>query len=209
MIVGLGTARDSAPTVVFAQGLGRIVGALGVPQTLGVHFGALAISTFLLTTLDTCTRLARYVLEELFRLPRARPASALLTTIATLALPFVLTRITLHLPDGTPAPAWKVIWPVFGATNQLLGALGMMAVLAWLRNLGRRRAFVAWPMGFMFVATLFALGQLVWRHGPASLVGAVAGVLLVLALVLLAEALWRFARLPAGTRPAISAFPRR
>ena len=199
VVVGLGAARESAPTVVFAEGLGRIVGALGIPRELGVHFGALAISTFLLTTLDTCTRLARYVLEELFHLRRGRAATALLATAGTLVLPFVLTRITLHLPDGSPAPAWKVIWPVFGATNQLLGALGMMAVLAWLRNLGRRRAFLAWPMAFMFTVTLIALGQLVWRHGPASLVGGVATLLFALAVVLLAEALRHFARSPAGS----------
>ncbi|RMF75841.1 MAG: carbon starvation protein A [Acidobacteria bacterium] len=201
-VVGLATARSSAPTVVFAQGLGTIVAALGIPQDLGVHFGALAISTFLLTTLDTCTRLARYVLEELVGLPRGRPLAALGATLATLALPFVLTRITLHLPDGTPAPAWKVVWPVFGATNQLLGALGMMAALAWLRNLGRPRRFLAWPMAFMFAVTLIALGQLVWRYGPTSLVGAVATVLFALAIVLLAEALRCFARRPAGRRSA-------
>jgi carbon starvation protein len=47
-----------------------MVSALGIPASLGAHFGALAISTFLLTTLDTCTRFGRYLIEELFRLPR-------------------------------------------------------------------------------------------------------------------------------------------
>ena len=201
ILVGSTAAKGQAPTVVFATGLGRLLGALGLPQGLGAHFGALAISTFLLTTLDTCTRLARYVLEELLSLPRGKLLTVVGGTVATLALPAVLTQVTLHLPDGTPAPAWKVIWPVFGATNQLLGALALLTVTAWLRNKGRKHAFVAVPMVFMFGVTLVGLGQLAWRFGPVSLVGGVATGLSLLALVLLAEAVRQVLRAPAARRP--------
>lgn len=189
VLVGTRAAAGMAPTVVFSQGLGRILAAVGLPEAVGAHFAALAISTFLLTTLDTCTRLARYVLEELLSLPRGRKAPALLATLATLALPALLTQITLHLPDGTPAPAWKVIWPVFGATNQLLGALAMLAITIWLRNRGRRHAFVAVPMLLMFGVTLVALAQLAWRYTPLTLIGAIAAALFVLALILASEAI--------------------
>ena len=198
ILVGREAAGAQAPTVVFAQGLGQMLSALGLPPALGAHFGALAISTFLLTTLDTCTRLGRYVLEELLGLPRGKPASIVLATLATLALPAWLTQITLYLPDGTPAPAWRVIWPIFGATNQLLGALAMLAITLWLRNTGRRHAFVALPMFFMFGVTLVALVQLVLRFGLGTLVGFVACVLLVLALVLAGESLRHVLR---GTPP--------
>ncbi|MDQ7008016.1 MAG: carbon starvation protein A [Acidobacteriota bacterium] len=191
VLVGAQAAGGMAPTLVFSQGLGRILAALGLPQAMGARFAALAISTFLLTTLDTCTRLARYVLEELLALPRGRKGPALAATLATLALPALLTQITLHLPDGTPAPAWKVIWPVFGATNQLLGALAMLAITIWLRHRGRRHAFVAVPMLFMFGVTLVALAQLAWRYTPLTLVGAIAAALFVLALVLAGEAVRR------------------
>jgi len=166
-----------------------------------VHFGALAISTFLLTTLDTSTRLARYVVEELLRLPRGRPAVVLGATVVTLILPAVVTQMTLHLPDGTPAPAWKVIWPVFGATNQLLGALALLVVASWLRNTGRRYAFVVAPMVLMLAVTLVALVQLVWRYGPATLVGGIAAGLLVLAVILVIEAIRQVLLRPPGERP--------
>lgn len=189
IVVGGQAARGQEPTLVFARGIGHMLSALGIDPALGVHFGALAISTFLLTTLDTCTRLARYVLEELLRLPRGNRVAVVAATLATLVLPLLLTQMTLHLPDGQPAPAWRVVWPVFGATNQLLGALAMLVVTAWLRNQGKRHAFVAAPMVFMFSVTLVALAQLVWRYGPASLIGSIATVLFVLAVVLLVESL--------------------
>lgn len=187
-LVGAGAAKSQAPTVVFGAGLGRMLSALGIPESVGAHFGALAISTFLLTTLDTCTRLARYVVEDLFRIPRGRVVPIALATGVTLLLPLLLTQITLTLPNGQPAPAWKVIWPIFGATNQLLGALAMLAVTIWLRNKGRRRAFIAIPMFFMLAVTLIALVQLVWRYdGPTTLVGFIATALLLLSLVLVFE----------------------
>lgn len=187
LLVGAQVARGQAPTTVFAQGMGHILGALGVSPSLGAHFGALAVSTFLLTTLDTCTRLARYVLEELFRWPRVGLTSTVVATLATLTLPAVLTQITLHLPDGTPAPAWRVIWPIFGATNQLLGALAMLVVVVWLRHEHRRFAFIAVPMLFMWGVTTVALGQLVVRYGILTLVGGIAALLLALAAVVAVE----------------------
>jgi carbon starvation protein len=189
MLLGAQGARGQEPTLVFAAGIGHMLGAVGIDPALGTHFGALAVSTFLLTTLDTCTRLARYVLEELLRLERGSRAAIVGATLATLALPLLLTQITLHLPNGQPAPAWRVVWPVFGATNQLLGALAMLVVTAWLRNHGKRYAFVAVPMVFMFAVTLVALAQLVWRYGPGTIVGGIGTVLFVLAVVLLVESL--------------------
>jgi carbon starvation protein len=189
MLLGSQGARGQEPTLVFAAGIGHMLGAVGVDPALGTHFGALAVSTFLLTTLDTCTRLARYVLEELLGLTRGSRAAIVGATLATLALPLLLTQITLHLPNGQPAPAWRVVWPVFGATNQLLGALAMLVVTAWLKNQRKRYAFVALPMAFMFSVTLVALVQLVWRYGPGTIVGGIGAVLFVLAAVLLIESI--------------------
>ncbi len=189
ILVGSAASKGQEPTLVFGKGIGILLSAIGIPATLGTHFGALAVSTFLLTTLDTCTRLARYVMEELLQFPRAKVWSIMLATFVTLLLPLIMTQITLHLPDGTPAPVWKVIWPVFGSTNQLLGALAMLVIAAWLRNLGRRYSFVLLPMIFMFCVTLAALGQLCWRFGIMSIVGSIATLLFILAVVLLIESL--------------------
>ncbi len=203
IIVGAKAAQGTKPTMVFGQGMGYLLSCVGLPRQLGTHFGALAISTFLLTTLDTCTRLARYVLEELLGLPRGKIGSVLFATILTLALPLLLTQVTLHLPNGKPAPAWRVVWPVFGATNQLLGSLALLVAAAWLRNLGRRHAFVVLPMIFMFSVTLLALAQLVVHNwGTNSIVSGISGGLLILAVLLIAEALRKVFLLPPGRAAA-------
>jgi len=193
ILIGPTVAKGQAPTVTFGLAIGRFFSVLGVPHSLGAHFGALAVSTFLLTTLDTCTRLARFTLEELVRLRQRTKVTIVLASAITLALPLFMTQVQLHLPDGTPAPAWRVVWPVFGATNQLLGALAMLAVAAWLRNSGRKWLFVALPMAFMFAVTLVALGQLVWRYRPSTLVGGISTALFLLAAILLVEAVRQFA----------------
>ncbi len=174
-----------APPAIFAAGLGRFLGLLGIPLELGKSFGMLALSTFLLTTLDTATRLGRYVLEELLGL-RGR-AATWLSSGATLALPLIFSLLTFHDEAGEVVPVWRVIWPVFGATNQLLGGLALMVITLWLRRRGRPAVYTLLPMLFMIAATMLSLMQLAWQHG-LSLVGGISGALLVMAAWLLVEA---------------------
>jgi len=173
-----------APPALFASGLGRFLGLLGVPVELGRSFGLLALSTFLLTTLDTCTRLGRYVLEELLDL-KGRGA-VYLSTLVTLALPLLFNLTTFHDESGKVIPVWRLIWPVFGSTNQLLGGLALMVITVWLRRTGRPIWFTLIPMVLMVAATTVSLAQLALHHG-LSLLGVIASVLLLMALVLLLE----------------------
>jgi carbon starvation protein len=84
-------------------------------------------------------------------------------------------------------PAWKAIWPIFGATNQLLAGLAMLAVAVWLKKSGRKILFIFGPMVFMNVMTIWALILLLKQY-RLSPIGLIAGILLLLALTLLAEA---------------------
>ena len=186
-----------APPRLFSVGLGRFLAALGIPTAVGQSFGLLALSTFLLTTLDTATRLARYVLQELFSQLFPRRASGrgrgglFVSTVATIALPALFSLLRFSDAAGNPVPVWKVIWPVFGATNQLLGGLALMVLTVWLRRRGRAAWVTALPMLFITSATLLALVQLVDQY-RLSLIGGIALALLVLALVLLVEAIRSF-----------------
>jgi carbon starvation protein len=173
------------PPALFAAGLGRFLALLGLPQEVGQSFGLLALSTFLLTTLDTGTRLGRYILEELLEL-RGR-AALWISTAATLALPLVFSLMTFTDAAGKPVPIWRIIWPVFGSTNQLLGGLALMVITVWLRRSGRPYWFTLAPMLFMVAATTVSLAQLALHHG-ISMVGGVSAGLLLLALLLLVEA---------------------
>lgn len=173
-----------APIVVYGTGIGKLVSSFGVPERIGYSFGILALSTFILTTLDTSTRLGRYIFEEFFGLSgtRARWGS----TLATLFLPVIFVLITLRDAQGNPVPAWKVIWPAFGATNQLLAALALLVITLWLRKGGKRTAVVLVPMAFMLVMTVWALALLIGRYGP-TLIGFIAATLLVMAFLLVVE----------------------
>lgn len=176
-----------APLVIYGTGMSKFLSIFGISEKLGFSFGLLALSTFILTTLDTATRLSRYAFEEFFGLKGA--AWRYLSTLATLVLPTIFVLITLKDPQGKPIPVWKAIWPVFGATNQLLAGLVLLVVAVWLKKSGKKSGFVLGPMLFMNVMTVCALVFLLGRY-RFSAVGFIAAVLLLLALVLMIEA-WR------------------
>jgi carbon starvation protein len=186
MMVGRGDpSLKQQPLAIFAAAMGRFFEAIRLPGELGQHFGFLAVSTFILTTLDTATRIGRYVLQELFGW-RGGSGRAV-ATVVTLALPALFVLITLRDATGNPIPAWRLIWPVFGATNQLLATLALLVIFAWLGRLAQPRRFVMIPTLLMIGVTLAALGILVTRFGHRP-VGIAAVVLFLLALVLIWEA---------------------
>jgi carbon starvation protein len=175
--------------------MGNFLSSFGIPQALGTSFGLLALSTFLLTTLDTGTRLSRYVFEEFFDVWGKK--WHLLATAATLVLPLWLALTEYRDAQGQVIPVWRAIWPVFGATNQLLGALALLTVAVWLKRTGRKTIFVVIPMLFMFAVTLLALALLIWKN-DILVIRSIAIFLFVLALILIFEA----ARAFSGARVA-------
>ena len=173
------------PQQIYAMGMGKFLSALGISEHLGLTFALLALSAFILTTLDTATRLSRYIFEEFFNLRATK--TRYFSTAVTLILPTILVLITLKDAAGKPLPAWKAIWPVFGATNQLLAGLVLLVIAVWLKKSGKKTGFVVIPMIFMYVMTVFALVILLMKY-KVTAVGIIAGVLLVLAIILVVEA---------------------
>jgi carbon starvation protein len=192
MVLTKKPAGGQTPVGIFASGIGQFVSVFGLSPQVGTTFGLLAVSTFLLTTLDTCTRLARFILEELFGIRGM--AGRLFCTALTLLVPAIMVFVEIPGPQGTPIPAWKAIWPAFGATNQLLGALALLVVYTWLRHEGRKAVYILLPMIFMFVTTLTALVQLVARNlfgSGSAFVGGISLVLAILAVAVLVNAVMR------------------
>ncbi len=183
-----GEALRSDPISVYALGIGRFLSGFGIDPRFGAHFGLLALSTFLLTTLDTCTRLGRYVVQEALGWDKNDARGRLWATVLTLILPGALVFMTYTDPGtGQVLPAWRAVWPVFGATNQLLAALALLAVTVWLKRTGRSWAFAGVPMGFMLIMTMSALALLITQYG-LSLIGVISTALFVLGLMLSIEA---------------------
>lgn len=191
MILAHKPAPNQTPVSVFAGGLGSMLETIGLPRDFATAFGLLAVSTFLLTTLDTCTRLSRFVLEEILNVRGG--VSRYWITAASLLLPGFVVFRSIPGPGGKLLPAWQAIWPAFGATNQLLAALAMLVVFAWLYRERKPFVFVLVPFLFMAVTTVTALTQLVianlLRKG-SLLVGLLSLVLDLLAVFLFVNAAW-------------------
>ena len=149
-----GLANWGGPVGVFAHGMGNFLANLGIKEQVGISFGALTVSAFLLTTLDTATRLGRYALEEL----TAEWAPALSNK-------YVATIITVIAGGGLAlSGTWSAIWPVFGASNQLLAGLALLGATAWLAHLGKKYTVTLYPMIFMIVVTVVALLTMVFQN---------------------------------------------
>ncbi len=175
-----------APLAIYGAGMARFLSVFGLPEKYGASFGLLALSAFILTTLDTATRLARYIFQEFFNMEGKN--TRYLATAITLFLPAIFVLINLKDANGAVIPAWKSIWPVFGATNQLLAGLALMVVTVWLKKKNKRTWFVGIPMVFMLTMTLWALFLVITQY-KVSLIGFIGGVLLFLALLLIMEAI--------------------
>ncbi len=183
------------PVNVFATGLGTFMAAFGVDFALAKTFVTLAVSAFALTSLDTATRLARFIFQEFFEVdPEKNPNAAAAANIMTNK--YVATLITVVLGGFLAFSGWKRIWPIFGSANQLLAALTLLALAVWLKQTGKEFRMASYPMVFMFGVTLVALVLLMVQNlgNPLLLFFAVA--LFVLAIVLILESQKAFKVIP-------------
>lgn len=184
-------AKDKAdmfntPNAIFANGFGVFASKLGIPVAMGSSFALLAISTFLLTTLDTCTRLARYISEELMQ--KKGLVMDCIYTLLVLVLPVAMVFVKMPNPANpdTFIPVWKAVWPLFGATNQLLAALALLVVYIVRVYKKKSTMFVFIPMVFMMITSIAGLGQMLMEnlHSGNWLILILSGILLVLTFII-------------------------
>ena len=189
------------PVGLFAAGAAKFFGAVGIPTNLGAEFAMLAISTFLLTTLDTCTRLTRFLIEELFAW--RNETSRYLGTLLALVLPAILVFQQFPAADGSLQPAWKAIWPLFGATNQLLAALALLTFVVFLKASKVGYGFALLPAVVMMVMPMIALALMAWEHGLGSLIGGTSGAMFLLGFFLMGSS-WRSLAKDSGTEALVN-----
>lgn len=128
---------------------------MGLPTIYGTIFGILILEGFLITTIDTVIRLERYLFEELWVvLLRDRVPALLRNKFFNSAL-----AVALGFTN-----AYQVIWPIFGSANQLLAALALIAITAWLVQKAKKIWFAAIPAVFMGVTTISSLILLLQRY---------------------------------------------
>ena len=199
------------PNLIYANGIGTFLAKVYVPPALGIAFALMAFNTFVYDTLDVCTRLGRFIIQELTGWRNA--FGVWFGTLLTAGVPafFVMQRIT---DGGKTVPVWRVFWNLFGASNQLLAALTLLGVTVWLWRT-RRAVWVFFVTGipavFMYVMSSWALVTIVQGRFAAGInsdpVAWIAIVLLVLAGLMLVEgvaALLRRDPAPGDLAPAMT-----
>ncbi len=145
-------AVKSNPVLAFALGVGGLLNrAVGLPVVYGTVFGILMVEGFVVTTLDTAVRLNRYLFEELWRVIFKKVPKILNTYIFNSALCVVLMFVLAYFN------AFKQLWNLFGAANQLLASLSLITVSIWLLKKGKKYLFTMIPGLFMLVTTIVAL----------------------------------------------------
>jgi len=136
----------SGPIGAFGEGYANLVAPL--LGSYGVIFAIMALYTFILTTLDTATRISRYVLQELMGIKNRFVATGLVVLVT------ILVAMTGH---------WQRIWPAFGASNQLIAGLGLLVVSSWLLSINKPIRYTLVPAIFMMVTTISAFIYQIYR----------------------------------------------
>ncbi len=183
MMLPKGTgALKAEPNLIYAQGIAQYMGLLKINYNFALPFALLAFSTFVYDTLDVCTRLTRYIFQELTGW-RSR-MGGVMATLISLAVPFVFLMLTKE-------KGYLVAWPIFGTSNQLLASLTLLVIAVWLVKTGKNALFAVLPMIFMLVMTVWSLVNLVTPflvsvvrlnvggQGPDVLAAGVCGIILL------------------------------
>lgn len=180
------------PNFIYANGIGTFLETIHVSRALGVAFALMAFNTFVYDTLDVCTRLGRFIIQELTGWQGA--AGRWLGTLLTAGVPVFFVMQQMTDKSGKVVPVWKVFWSLFGASNQLLAALTLLGVTVWLWRT-RRAAWVflvtGVPAALMYVMSSWALVIIVRNQFSGGVtadpVAWIAVVLIVLAALMLIE----------------------
>ncbi len=153
-----GNMPDGTPTQIFAKGISTMLSSIGLQDYEATTYSLviLAVSAFALTSLDTATRLARFMLQEFF-LEKDQKPSDLQGYKRIITNPIVATVLTVFLGMALASVGYEKVWGLFGAANQLLAVLALLAICAWLGNIGKSNKMLYIPMMFMLAATLTSL----------------------------------------------------
>jgi carbon starvation protein len=207
--------RDA--NVVYADGISQFLSVLGISKSFALAFGLMAFTTFVYDTLDVCTRLGRFIVQELTGLHNR--FGRFLGSALTAGVPLFFVMRTAVNAKGEPIPVWRVFWPLFGASNQLLAALTLLGVTVWLWRTKRSRliwlitglptvvmySMSTWALVAMTLPKFFnaATGEFNLPTDPVPWVGVVLIVLAALMLLEAVRAILGAKSPPTALRPAL------
>ncbi len=188
------TLQSGGWILAFGNGFGNVVHQM-MPMlsfTFASMIAVLALNTFVLTTLDTAVRITRFIIQE--SLGRKAPVfqNKYIATIAVVFLAYLIGA----------TEGWQKIWPIFGATNQLIAAVALMVCSTYLMAAGKPTKYTLYPAVFMIITTI---GALAWQGykfltapEPSYVLGFTALVLIALAIFVASEGMQALKGRPAN-----------
>ncbi len=145
-------------TAIFGGGIAHMVDDV-IPGSYAILNSLLVLtySAFCLTSLDTATRLARFMFQEFWLEPGQTTKDVKEGWKKVMVNPYFATILTVVLGILLGMTGYAKIWGLFGAANQLLAGIGLLAVATWLGNAGKNNKMFLIPMAFMIVVTICSL----------------------------------------------------
>lgn len=172
--------KSGGPLTVYGKGFGRLTSFI-FNSEVGPVIGVSIVNVFIMTTLDTSVRLARFLTNEMIgdKLPAKLRNKYFYTIVA------IIPAFLLGITDS-----WASVWPLFGAANQLVAALVFIILTAYFYSKNKPIRYTLWATVFMLAMTIFALCWMIWKYfvtAPNYFLGTVAVVLVVLAVLMIIE----------------------
>ena len=163
--VEYGAAIKLGPGAIFAAGVSKFLGALGMPADIGKSYGSVMMIVLAITIMQLVVRFMRVATSELLSdiSPVFRNAHVGTFIASVLGIILVLTGW------------WQYLWVLFGGANQLMASLALMLITVWLMSEGKSYAWTFYPMIFMFVTTVAALLYTSWSLLRKVFAGGVQG----------------------------------
>lgn len=152
------TMYKSAPFIIFSQAMASLFSKVGMDSNAIYILTMLTISAFALTTLDTTTRLARYLIQEFSSDIKSEKIKSRISN------QYIATALTVAVTGLLAFGGFKNIWSLFGTVNQLLAAIALLTVSVWLGSKGKKIFILIIPMGFMLIAALTSLILLLYNN---------------------------------------------
>ena len=172
------TLQSGGWILAYGHGFGNLVHQMlpFLSFTFASMIAVLALNTFVLTTLDSAVRITRFIVQESLGQRIVLFKNKYICTVLVVFFSYLIGST-----DG-----WQKIWPIFGATNQLIAAVALFVIATWLMVMGKPTKFALYPAIFMIVTTI---GALVWQSyrfysqpEPNIFLGTAAVFLIILAL---------------------------